>query len=53
MQGLGYKLLTCNQLFTTFLDDIYLKTKLQIDSLLEANNMINIVLDKSKNQLRN
>lgn len=52
MQGLGYKPLTCNQLSTTLLDDIYLETKLQVDNLLKANDMINIVLDESNNQSR-
>lgn len=51
-QGLRYKPLACNRLSTTLLDDIYLETKLQVDNLLKANDMINIVLDESNNQSR-
>lgn len=43
MQGLEYKLSTCNQLFITLFDDIYLEIKLQVDNELEANDIINII----------
>ena len=35
------------------LDIIYLKVKEEVDYLLEANNMINIVSDESNNQVGN
>ena len=39
----------CNQLSTTFFNNIYLETRLKVDILLKTNNIINIILDKSKN----
>lgn len=52
-QGLGYKPPARNRLSITFFNDIYLETKLEVDNLLKANDMINIVLDESNNQLGN
>ena len=49
-QGIGYQPPCRDRLATTLLDMIYLETKEEVDRLLEANNMINIVSDESNNQ---
>ena len=46
-QEIDYQLSCTNYLATILLDMIYLKTKEEFDCLLEANNIINIVLMKA------
>lgn len=49
-KGIGYQPPCRDRLATALLDMIYLETKQEVDCLLEANNMINIVSDESNNQ---
>lgn len=49
-QGIGYQPPCRDRLAITLVDMIYLETKQEVDRLLEANNMINIVSDESNNQ---
>ena len=49
-QGIRYKLSCRERLAGILLDEIYLETKQNVDTLLVVYNMINTVSDESKNQ---
>ncbi len=48
-QGIRYKLSCRERLAGILLDEIYLETKQNVDTLLVVYNMINTVSDESKN----
>lgn len=52
-QEIGHQPHCRDRFATMLLDMVYLETKEEVDRLLEANNMINIVSDESNNQAGN
>ena len=52
-QGIGYKHSSREHLAGILLDEIYLETKQNVDTLLALYHMINIVSEENNNQVRN